>query len=241
MRLLLVDDDLDFCDLMTYALRREGYLVTTAADGREALLRWQEGKPDIVLLDGNLPHVDGFEVCERIRRESRTPVIMLTARGQEADIVRGLQVGADDYVTKPFSPKQLTARMQAVLRRYHSSARQPSSEIRVGNLVLDVQSHTARLGPDDEDDENVVSLTRTEFRLLQLLAINEGRVVPYARLIEYACGYSDDPSAALLRTHISHIRRKLGLPAGGPGAIQSVVGVGYTLVRDEAERGNPAN
>src|SRR5437764_4917127 len=159
MKLLLVDDDADFCDLMTYALGREGYRVTTAGDGREALARWQADKPDLVLLDGNLPDVDGFEVCQRIRRESRTPVIMLTARGQETDVLRGLELGADDYVTKPFSPRQLTARMQAVMRRYQSSARQPASEIHAGKLTLDVQAHVVRTGPDED---SAVTLTRTE-------------------------------------------------------------------------------
>jgi DNA-binding response OmpR family regulator len=220
---------------MSYALSREGFRVSTAADGPEALVRWEADRPDLVLLDGNLPGLDGFEVCERIRHDSRTPVIMLTARGQEADVVRGLQVGADDYITKPFSPKQLTARMQAVLRRYRSSARQPASEVHVGNLMLDVGSHAVRIGPGEGKQ---VSLTRTEFRLLHLLALNEGRVVPYPRLIEYACGYYDEGSTTLLRTHVSHLRTKLRLPTSGPGSIQSVVGVGYTLARNP--RGVPA-
>src|SRR5919205_1519060 len=134
MKVLIADDDADLLDLMTYALRREGYTVLAAIDGKQALHRFETERPDIVLLDVNMPKLNGFEVCRRIRRDSETPLIMLTACDEEEDIVRGLQIGADDYVTKPFSVKQLTARMQAVLRRYHTSARQPSSEIRVGNL-----------------------------------------------------------------------------------------------------------
>ena len=142
MKVLVVDDDVDLLDLMTYALRREGYNVLAAVDGQQALQRWESENPDIVLLDGNLPKIDGFEVCRRIRHESKTPIIMLTARDEEEDILRGLQIGADDYMTKPFSAKQLAARMKAVLRRCQTDPyRQPASEVRVGDLVLDLQSH----------------------------------------------------------------------------------------------------
>ena len=140
MKVLVVDDDADLLDLMTYALRREGYSVLTAIDGQQALQRWEDDRPDIVLLDGNLPKLDGFEVCRRIRHGAKTPIIMLTARDEEADVLRGLQVGADDYVTKPFSAKQLTARMKTVLRRCQADPfRQAVSEVKVGDLVLDLQ------------------------------------------------------------------------------------------------------
>ena len=252
MKALLVDDDPDLVDLLTYALRREGYQVVTASDGQQALARWRGEQPDIVLLDGNLPKMDGFEVCRQIRHESTTPVILLTARGEEADVVRGLQVGADDYVTKPFSAKQLVARMQAVLRRSQRDRyRQPTSELRVGDLVLDLQAHTVTKLPSppagkrgraaaagraatqegQADQGEVIGLTRLEFRILYLLAMNEGRVVPYTRLIEYAWGYYDESNSTLLKTHISHLRRKLGLRAEAPGGIRSVVGVGYMLAR----------
>ncbi len=142
MKVLVVDDDADLLDLMTYALGREGFTVTTAIDGQQALQRWETERPDIVLLDGNLPKLDGFEVCRRIRHGAKTPIIMLTARDEEADVLRGLQVGADDYVTKPFSAKLLTARMKTVLRRCQADPyRQAMSQVRVGDLVLDLQSH----------------------------------------------------------------------------------------------------
>src|SRR6478609_3088049 len=168
MKVLVVDDDIDLLDLMTYALRREGYNVLAAVDGQQALQRWESENPDIVLLDGNLPKIDGFEVCRRIRHESKTPIIMRTARDEEEDILRGLQIGADDYMTKPFSAKQLAARMKAVMRRCQSDPyRQPASQVSVGDLVLDIQSHEVTKAGEP------VQLTRLEFRILYMLALNE--------------------------------------------------------------------
>ena len=235
MKALVVDDDEELLDLMTYALRREGYTVLGAIDGLQAINRWESDKPDIVLLDGNLPKLDGFEVCRRIRHQSPTPVIMLTARDDEADIVRGLQVGADDYVTKPFSTKQLLARMRAVLRRCQPDpTRQPASEVRAGTLVLDLNAHQVRRG------ETLVQLTPLEFRILYLLAMNEGHVLPYSRLIEYGWGYYDEHTSTLLKTHISHLRAKLGLSATQPGGIKAVLGVGYCLTRSHHRDGSAA-
>ena len=225
MKVLLVEDDLDLLDLTTYALRREGYSVLAAVDGQQALQRWEEETPDIILLDVHLPKLNGFEVCRRIRAESETPIIMLTARSEEEDIVRGLQVGADDYVTKPFSAKQLSARMKAVLRRCRSDPyREPVSELRVGDLVLDLQSHEAIKGGRS------IQLTPLEFRILYMLAMNAGRVIPYSRLVEYAWGY-DGGRSNLLKTHICHIRKKLGLSASQRDGIRAVPDVGYSLAR----------
>jgi DNA-binding response OmpR family regulator len=134
MKVLVVDDDVD---LLTYALRREGFGVIGALDGMQALDRWESNNPDIILLDAKLPKLDGFEVCRRIREESQAPpIIMLTARDEEEDIVRGLHLGADDYVTKPFSVKQLVARIRAVLRRQAVVYRQAATVLRVGDLAL---------------------------------------------------------------------------------------------------------
>src|SRR3712207_6124003 len=225
MKVLLVEDDVDLLDLTTYALRREGYTVLAAIDGQQALQRWEAEQPDIVLLDVNMPKLNGFEVCRRIRQESQTPVIMLTAQDEEEDVVRGLTLGADDYVTKPFSAKQLTARMKAVLRRSSTdSYRQAVSELKVGDLHLDLQSHEATKGGKQ------VQLTPLEFRILYLLGMNEGRVIPYSRLVEYAWGY-DGGDSSLLKTHICHIRRKLHLPPNKQGGIRAVPGVGYSLAR----------
>ena len=225
MKVLVVDDDVDLVDLTTYVLRREGYSVVTAIDGQQALSRWESDNPDIVVLDANLPKLNGFEVCRRIRQESETPVIMLTARDEEEDILRGLQLGADDYVTKPFSAKQLTARMKAVQRRCQADPyRDPVREVRAGDLALDLQSHEATKAG------KLVQLTTLEFRILYMLAMNEGRVVPYSRLVEYAWGY-DGGDSNLLKTHICHIRKKLDLPTEGKAAIRAVPSVGYSLAR----------
>jgi len=225
MKVLVADDDADLLDLMTYALRREGYTVLAAIDGQQALRRWESENPDIMLLDLNLPKVNGFEVCRRIRRDSEMPIIMVTSRDEEEDAVRGLQLGADDYVTKPFSVKLLANRMKAVLRRSQADRYlQPVSEVRVGDLALDLQSHEATKAG------KAVQLTPLEFRILYMLAMNEGRVIPYSRLVEYAWGY-DGGDSSLLKTHICHIRTKLGLATNQQGGIKAVPGVGYSLAR----------
>jgi DNA-binding response OmpR family regulator len=223
MKVLLVEDDADLLDLLTYALRREGYTVLSAMDGQQALKRWEDEAPDIVLLDASLPKTDGYEVCRQIRHEGTTPIIMVTARDEEEDVLRGLRLGADDYVCKPFSARQLIARMKALLRRSQSDPyRQPTREVKIGNVLLDLQSYSVKA----QDRE--IQLTPLEFRILYLLGVNEGRVIPYSRLVEYAWGYEGGDSS-LLKTHICHIRQKLNLSAGKNGGIRAVPGVGYSL------------
>lgn len=223
MKVLLVEDDADLLDLLTYALRREGYTVLSAMDGQQALKRWEDEAPDIVLLDASLPKTDGYEVCRRIRHEGATPIIMVTARDEEEDVLRGLRLGADDYVCKPFSARQLMARMKALLRRSQADPyRQPTREVKIGDVLLDLQSYSVKA----QDRE--IQLTPLEFRILYLLGVNEGRVIPYSRLVEYAWGYEGGDSS-LLKTHICHIRQKLNLSAGKNGGIRAVPGVGYSL------------
>lgn len=223
MKVLLVEDDADLLDLLTYALGREGYTVLTAMDGQQALRRWEDDSPDVVLLDANLPKIDGYEVCRRIRHDGATPIIMLTARDEEEDVLHGFRVGADDYVNKPFSAKQLAARIKAVLRRAQADPyRQPVREVKVGNVRLDLQSYNVTSG------DRQIQLTPLEFRIMYLLGVNEGRVIPYSRLVEYAWGYEGGDSS-LLKTHICHIRQKLNLSAGKNGGIRAVPGVGYSL------------
>jgi DNA-binding response OmpR family regulator len=223
MKVLLVEDDADLLDLLTYALGREGYTVITAMDGQQALRRWEDDQPDVVLLDANLPKIDGYEVCRRIRHEGTTPILMLTARDEEEDVLHGFRVGADDYVNKPFSAKQLGARMKAVLRRAQADPyRQPVREVKVGKVRLDLQSYSVTA------EDRQIQLTPLEFRILYLLGINEGRVIPYSRLVEYAWGYEGGDSS-LLKTHICHTRQKLNLSAGKNGGIRAVPGVGYSL------------
>ncbi|MCC6178387.1 MAG: response regulator transcription factor [Chloroflexi bacterium] len=229
MKVLIVDDDVDLLDVMTYALRREGYEITCAADGLQALDRVRTDPPDLVVLDLGLPRLGGFEVCRRIRHASTVPIIMVTAKAGEQDVLRGLRIGADDYMTKPFSLKQLAARIETVLRRCQSDGyRRAASEVRAGDLLLRLQSHeVTRAGLP-------VQLTPLEFRILFMLAMNEGQIIPYARLVDYAWGY-EGGDANLLKTHICHIRQKLSLPLDGDGAIRSLPTVGYTLVKRRSE------
>jgi len=225
MKALIIDHDHDLLDVMTYALRRDGYEVVTAADGLQALERFRAETPDIVLLEAQLPKLSGFEVCTRLRHLSEVPIIFMTARVQEEDVLRGLRVGADDYVAKPFSLKQLAARMETILRRCRSDQyRHAISEVRAGDIVLSLQTHEVT------HTGIVIQLTPLEFRILYLLAMNEGRVIPYARLVEYAWGY-EGGDVSLLKTHICHIRQKLGLPLEGEGSIRCLPTVGYTLVK----------
>lgn len=225
MKILLADDDADMVDVTAYALRREGFNIIVATDGAQALRRWESDEPDLVLLDVGMPRVNGLEVCRKIRQTSDTPVIMLTAAGDEEHVVQGFRHGADDYVTKPFSPKQLAMRIRAVMRRSSGkTVSEPVSVLKVGQYSLDVESHQVSRG------DVVAQLTPLEFRILYMLAMNEGRVVSFGRLVEYAWGY-DGGEPSMLKTHISHIRKKLNVKEGEPGYISVVHGVGYILQR----------
>jgi DNA-binding response OmpR family regulator len=227
MKVLLVDDDADLLDVTAYALRREGIEVVPASDGTEALQRWQSERPDVVILDVTMPQLDGFEVCRTIRQAETTPIILLTGHTDDEHVVRGFQAGADDYVRKPFSPRELAMRVRAVWRRDLSPSRaphRPVREVRVNDLLLELDSHQVTRGT------RTIRLTPTEFRLLYMLAMNAGRVVGSTRLVEYAWGYAGGDTS-LLKSHISHIRSKLQLPRGQPGGIAAVPGVGYSLTR----------
>jgi DNA-binding response OmpR family regulator len=225
MNVLVVDTDTDLIDLLTYMLRRAGHTVLTAVDSDSVLLHLQAGHPDIVLLDVALSSADGFEVCRRMRQRAPTPVILLTGRSAEADILRGFESGADDYVIKPFSAKQLLARMAAVMRRYQTDPeRLVPTKICVADLVFDPETHSV-VTPGRPSKR----VTRMEFSLLYHLALNAGQVVSYSRLIQSAWGYYDEDSATLLKTHVSHLRRKLGLPHQGRYSITAVPRLGYLL------------
>jgi DNA-binding response OmpR family regulator len=227
VKVLVVEDDGDLRDLTSYALRRDGYEVIVAADGQQGLRLWESQQPDIVLLDVNLPRLNGFEVCRRIRTSSRTPILMVTGCDEEEDVLRGLNLGADDYVTKPFSAKQLLARMRAVMRRASPEPySMPAGTVEAGDLMLNLRSYEATRGG------TVVQLTPREFRVLYMLVLNEGQVIPYASLINYVWGY-DGGDSNLLKTHISHLRTKLNLPLDGEGGIKAILGVGYKFVRPQ--------
>jgi len=222
VKVLFVDDDPDILDITGYALRRQGFSVSLAMDGNQALQLWEETSPDVVLLDVRMPKLSGFEVLRTIRLSSETPVIMVTARSEEEDVLRGLHMGADDYVTKPFSPIQLGARIRAVTRRMHIALPRAAGDVQFAGITLGLESHEVRRG------DVSVHMTPIEFRILRTLMLEGGRLVPSARLIDRAWGF-EGGDTRMLKTHVSEIRRKLGLRRGEPGYIKNYPGVGYIL------------
>ena len=232
MRALLVDDDRELARLLTDYLAPHGVVVDHVEDGALALDRLTAGgEPyDIVLLDVMLPGIDGFEVCRRIRARLDVPIVMLTARGEDTDRVVGLELGADDYVPKPFSPRELLARMRAVLRRARPPGGTPGSgdRLSVGDLVVEVPAHKAMLAGKE------LQLTSFEFRVLVALARRAGETVTREELAGAVLpkGGRYDPSVdRSLDVHVSHLRQKLGDEAREPRRIRTVRGVGYVLVK----------
>jgi len=221
MRVLLAEDDVEMLDVTMYARRKYGFTVTGVTDGASALERWQVEQPDLVLLDVNLPTLSGMEVCKRIREQAATPVIMVTALGDEAHMVQGLECGADDYVSKPVSYRALAMRMRTVVQRYTGAPVLPPTMVaESGEVRVDLEGHEVSRGGV------LLQLTRLETRILYFLVSNAGRVVPTDRLIELVWKY-DGGDGFALKTHISHIRGKLGLERGQAGYISVVPQVGY--------------
>jgi DNA-binding response OmpR family regulator len=223
MRVLLAEDDPDMLDVTTYALRRYGFTVTGVSDGASALERWHVEQPDLVLLDVNLPDLNGMEVCRQIRAEGTTPIIMVTALNDEVHLVEGLESGADDYVTKPVSYRALATRMRTILRRHTGVSVLPTRMVaESAGVRVDLESHEVTSGGLP------IRLTRLETRILYFLVSNAGHVVPTERLIQLVWNYEGGDSFAL-KTHVSHIRTKLGLRRGQPGYISALQQVGYTF------------
>jgi DNA-binding response OmpR family regulator len=223
LRVLCIDDDTRLFELLASYLGDNGVRLEHAPDGRQGLATLERGVFDAILLDVMMPGMDGLEVCRRIREKSRIPIIMLTARGDETDRVVGLELGADDYVPKPFSPRELLARLRAVLRRTAPSGEPP---LTVGEVSVDLQARTVRVGSGN------VELTALEFDILVALARRPGRVVPREVLMEEA-GRSDvTVSDRTVDVHVSHLRRKLGDDPRSPRLIKTVRGVGYVLARE---------
>ncbi|MFC2002105.1 response regulator transcription factor [Chloroflexota bacterium] len=220
-RVLVVDDDARTVELVKLYLNRDGYRVLTAYDGIEALRLAREGHPDLIVLDLMLPGMDGLEVCRTLRGESDVPIIMLTARTTDEDKLTGLGVGADDYVTKPFSPRELAARVRAVLRRIPGE-RGPD-EIKCGQLTVDFVRHEASLAG------RPLNLTPVEFKLLGVLVKERGKVFSRAELIERALGYDFEGFDRTIDVHILNLRRKLE-PGSGTRYIKTVYGAGYKLL-----------
>lgn len=218
-KVLVVDDDVRTVELVKLYLSREGYRVLTAYDGVEALRLAREGRPDLIVLDLMLPDIYGLEVCRVLRRESDVPIIMLTARTTDQDKLTGLDAGADDYVTKPFSPGELAARVRAVLRRLPGE-RVPV-QISHDELTMDLEKQEARLA------DRPLNLTNVEFKLLSVLARNPGRVFSRAELIERALGYDFEGFDRTIDVHILNLRRKIESDPSHPKYIRTIYGVGY--------------
>ncbi|MGE5623898.1 MAG: response regulator transcription factor [Methanocella sp.] len=230
MRVLIVDDDPDIRALLRDYLLAEGYAVSEADDGRRALETFQSTAPDLVILDVTMPRLDGMEVCRRIRQGSAVPVMFLTARDDEVDQLLGFGFGADDYVTKPFSPRTVMARVKALLRRTAGAAPSPSGKLVFGDLEIDPAAFTARHGGQD------LPLTVKEFQLLYYFARHAGRVLTKRQLVTGAWGEEYFGDDAVLMVHLSHLRHKLGGDAGASPLLRTVRGVGYKFAAEEAQR-----
>jgi len=224
-KVLVVDDDVKTVELVRLYLDRDGYQVLTAYDGVEALRLARESYPDLIVLDLMLPDIDGLEICRTLRHQSDVPIIMLTARTTDQDKLTGLDLGADDYVTKPFSPKELAARVRAVLRRLPGE-RGPE-EIKSGELSMNFTEHEAWFAG------RPLNLTSVEFRLLGVLAKEPGRVFSRASLIEEALGYDFEGFDRTIDVHILNLRRKLEPDPSHPRYIKTIYGVGYKFVGGE--------
>ena len=222
----MVDDDTALAEMIGIVLGTEGLEVTTCPDGPSALEALRRTRPDLVLLDLMLPGMDGFEVCRRIRAESMVPVVMLTARSDTGDVVRGLEVGADDYVPKPFKPKELVARVRARLRRDVAGpagpgADAPPERLSIGPVAIDVPGHAVRRG------EEPVQLTPLEFDLLVALARRPGQVFSREQLLEQVWGYRHAGDTRLVNVHVQRLRAKVEHDPERPEVVLTVRGVGY--------------
>ncbi|MDE1046612.1 MAG: MtrAB system response regulator MtrA [Candidatus Nanopelagicales bacterium] len=217
-RVLVVDDDLALAEMLGIVLRGEGFEPIFCSDGSEALGVFRKSRPDIVLLDLMLPGKDGVDLCRLIRAESGTPIVMLTAKSDTVDVVVGLEAGADDYIVKPFKPKELVARVRARMRRSEDSA---PAELHIADLIIDVAGHSVRRG------ELNLSLTPLEFDLLLCLARKPGQVFTREALLEEVWGYRHSADTRLVNVHVQRLRAKIEHDPERPDIVLTVRGVGY--------------
>jgi DNA-binding response OmpR family regulator len=219
-KILVVDDDLALADVLAFTLRRAGFDVMLAHDGRKALEQCAIEQPDLIVLDWTLPHLDGLEVCSRVRANSNVPIIMLTVRNADEDVEAALEAGADEYVTKPFSPRQLVARVRSVLRRVVG---EPQGMLRAGLLSLDVERHEGRWA-----EHPPIHLTRLEMRLLQALIQNADRVLTTESLITRIWG-PEGATHDMLKQLVYRLRNKIEPDPGAPTLIETIPNTGYLL------------
>ncbi len=227
--ILVVEDEQSYRDPLTYLLEREGYQVTAVASGTEALAACERAMPDLILLDLMLPGLSGVEVCRRIRLTSSVPVIMLTAKDSEIDKVVGLEIGADDYVTKPYSSRELIARIRAVLRRGADAAPVDDDVMRVGRIELDVERHIVTI------DGEPVAFPLKEFELLEYFMRNVGRVLTRGQLIDRVWGVDYVGDTKTLDVHVKRLRSKIEVNPSQPQRLLTVRGLGYRLVGDDEQ------
>jgi DNA-binding response OmpR family regulator len=236
--ILTADDDPQLLRLIARNLQFEEYEVLTASDGQQALNLIEQQKPDLVLLDVMMPKMDGFTVCQRVREFSAIPIIIITARGQDQDKVKGLDLGADDYLTKPFSIDELLARVRAVLRRAQfttqEQAQMTNAKVNIGNLHIDFAQHMVTMS------EKEIVLTPTEYRIIAYLAQNAGRVVTQAMLLEHVWGTEYVGEGHMLQVNINRLRRKIEPDYTHPRYVLTKVGIGYLLSSQPESNGASA-
>ena len=224
-KILVVDDEKKIVDIVKAYLEKDGYKVVVAYDGREALTMARGQSPDLIILDLMLPEVSGWDVCRTLRAESNVPIIMVTARDDDTDKIVGLELGADDYVTKPFNPKELLSRVRAVLRRVEGTA-DKRSVIEFAELSIDLERHEVRRG------DMLLELTPTEFELLKVLAEAPGRVFSRLQLLDKILGDAYEGYERTIDSHIKNLRKKVEIDPDRPKYIMTVRGVGYKLGGD---------
>lgn len=233
-RILVIDDDAELCKLVARFLSAEGFRVETVRTSVQGVERALSGEHELIVLDVMLPGMDGFEILRRLRAESRTPVLMLTARGDDLDRILGLEIGADDYLPKPFNPRELAARIRAILRRANASAEVhgSSAPVVVGNLEVNQGSRVARVGG------NLLNLTTVEFDLLAKFVKSAGRVVGREELVKEVLGREFSPFDRSIDTHVCNLRKKVGPYDDGTERIKGVRGIGYLFAEpNESKRG----
>ncbi|MBI5305354.1 MAG: response regulator transcription factor [Chloroflexi bacterium] len=226
-KILIVEDEKKLVTILKGYLEQAGFAVVTAFDGPHALAVFRHEKPALVLLDLNLPGLDGLDVCRALRKESNVPVLMVTARAEEADRLIGLELGADDYIVKPFSPREVVARVRAVLRRAEGEPLRAQTLV-AGDLALDLDKHSARLGARELD------LTPTEFNLLAALMQNPGRAFTRLQLLDLALGETFDGYERTIDAHVKNLRQKIERDPKDPRYILTVFGIGYKFAEDLA-------
>jgi two-component system response regulator CpxR len=233
-RILVIDDDVELCSLVAEYLEPEGFQVEAVYNGEQGLAKALTGDHRLVVLDVMLPGINGFEVLRRLRQTSKIPVLLLTARGEDVDRIVGLEIGADDYLPKPFNPRELVARIRAVLRRSRPADKdtQGAEVLRVGEIELDPGSRTV------VQNGKPLELTSVEFNLLEVLLREAGNVVSRERLVDTVLGRKFSPFDRSIDMHVSKVRRKLGDTDGGADHIKTVRGVGYILTRPQEKTGS---